>query len=148
MKIGSCETVEMRAVSEMIIINVELVAYSQKCSFFYVKMSHGSVKSVFILYYPSHSLGDAAQHGNWYSLSICTIEPLMNYHSSPWAPKWLYKTTAPVSGINTGPLWRSVATATIWSVLPVGGFGDGTEGSSVVATLWPTQTLPTLCPTL
>ena len=34
MKIGSCETVEMRAVSEMIIINVELAAYSQKCSFF------------------------------------------------------------------------------------------------------------------
>ena len=63
-------------------------------------------------------------------LSICTIEPLMNYHSSPWAPKWLYKT------------------ATIWSVLPVGGFGDVTEDSSVVATLWPTQTLPTLCPTL
>ena len=35
------------------------------------------------------------------------------------------------------PLWRSVATATIWSVLPVGGFGYGTEDSSAVATLWP-----------
>ena len=61
--------------------------------------------------------------------SICIIEPLMNYHSLLWTPKWLYKATAPVSRINTGPLWRLVTTTTIWSLLPVGGFGDVTEDS-------------------